>query len=59
VERINYEIENREAIIAAIAAAGKVIVEDIMIDIVDGRHTNCFFMVVDAPPAEVEEKESE
>lgn len=48
--RVNYEIENRDTVSAQLKADGKVIVEDVTIDLVDGRLTNCYFEVIDAPP---------
>lgn len=51
-QRIEYEIENRASVFAQIAADGKVVVEDVTIDLVDGRLTNCFVEVIDAPAAE-------
>ena len=51
--KILYEIENREATIAQIAADGQVIRGDVTIDLDEnGRLTNCYFIADDAPPAE-------
>lgn len=51
VQRIPYRFEDRAAVIAQIEAARKIIVHSALYDLDEnGRHTNCFFEVVDAPP---------
>lgn len=47
MERIDYEIEQRQAVIDQIAARGRTVVEDVTIDLVDGRLANCYFIVED------------
>ena len=49
MERIDYEIENRDATFAALAAAGRQIVEDVTINLVDGVLQTCYCIVQDAP----------
>ena len=51
-QRIEYEIENRASVFEQIEADGKVVVEDVTINLVDGRLTNCFVEVIDAPATE-------
>lgn len=52
MQKIQYEFENREATIAAITEAGQTISNSVMIDLdQNGRPTNCYFEVEDAPPA--------
>ena len=51
-QRIEYEMENRASVFAQIAVDGKVVVEDVTINLVDGRLTKCFVEVIDAPAAE-------
>ena len=48
MERIDYEIEDRQAVMDQIAADGKAVVEDVTINIVDGRLTSCYLLVVEA-----------
>ena len=50
-EKIAYEIEQREEELAQIAAAGKAIMEDVTIDLVGERLSNCYFVVTGAPAA--------
>lgn len=50
MQKIVYEIENRDALFAQLRAGGKAIVEDVTIDFVNGRLINCFVIVDDAPP---------
>ena len=53
MEKRMYEIEERAATLAQIEAEGKTYVADNIIDLDEnGRPTNCYFMVVDAPPPE-------
>lgn len=49
MERVTYEIENRGAVMERIQGSGKVIVNDVTVDIVNGRFTTCYFDVEDAP----------
>ena len=51
IQRVEYAYEQRDATILELSNAGKVIVEDIMINLgMDGVPQTCFFIVVDAPP---------
>ncbi len=47
--RIDYNIEDRDATLAALTAAGRQIVEDVTIDLVDGVLQTCYCIVQDAP----------
>lgn len=49
MQKVYYEIENREEALMQIEAAGKMVVEDVTIDIVGERLSNCYFVVDDAP----------
>lgn len=56
--RIYYEIENRDALFAQLAAEGKEVVSDVTIDLDEnGRLTNCYCEVIDAPPTQDPTKE--
>ena len=51
--RIYYQIENRDALFAQLAAEGKVVVSDTTINLDEnGRLTDCSCEVIDAPPAQ-------
>ena len=47
--RIEYQIEDRGTVIEQINASGMVIVNDVTINLVNGRFATCYFEVVDAP----------
>lgn len=56
---ICYEIENRSDVLSQIAAEGKMILEDATIDLDEnGRLTNCYLTVVDAPANEAADMEA-
>ena len=51
-----YIIEEREAIFTQVSSEGKIVTEDVTIDLDDnGRPTNCYVVVENAPPAEESE----
>ena len=53
MQRIDYEVEDRDTIFAQIASEGKMVREDVTIDLDEnGRLTNCYAIVEDAPPAQ-------
>lgn len=47
MERIKYEYNNRDAVMQDIADGGKLIVEDVLIDLVGGIPQTCYFGVVE------------
>ena len=50
MKKRKYEMENRDAEIAQIAADGNIIIEDVTIDLDENNLlTNCYFMVEDMP----------
>jgi hypothetical protein len=58
-QRINYEIENRETILADIAASGFVIEHDATLyekpeDIAGKRYTECYFVVETDPSPQMD-----
>lgn len=56
-ERIVYEIEDRDVVYAQIIAEDKAVVNDVTIDLDEnGRHTTCYFDVIDAPPPPPEDE---
>lgn len=50
--QINFEVDNLGAMLAQAASDGKIVTKLNITDIVDGRPTNCFVIVEDAPPAQ-------
>lgn len=54
MNRIDYEIENRDALFAQLVIEGKIIIEDVTIDLVDGRLSTCYFIVDDPVEPEVQ-----
>lgn len=53
MEVIRYEIENRDAVAAQLAAEGKIVVSDTTIGLDEnGRLEHCYCEVEDAPPAQ-------
>lgn len=53
VNRIDYQLKNRDAVLAQIAANGQVYVEDVTIDLDEADvPQTCYFLVEDAPPAQ-------
>lgn len=54
MERIDYEIEDRQALMDQLAAENRHVVEDVTINLVDGRLTTCYFIVEDPVEPEVQ-----
>lgn len=52
MERMDYDISVRDALFANLAAAGKIVVEDVTIDLDgNGRLTTCYCIVTNAEEA--------
>jgi hypothetical protein len=52
MERIDYNIEDRDTVLADLAAQGKQMIEDVTINIVDGVLQTCYCIIQDAEVTE-------
>ncbi len=50
--KISYTLENRQEVIEQIMLAGQIIVQDVAITLVAESPTDCYFIVMEAPPAD-------
>ena len=54
MERTDYEIQNRDTVLADLVAQGKQVIEDVTINLVNGVLRDCYCIVENAPQEERE-----
>lgn len=50
MQRYDFTPETREAVLQTVHGDGMAVVQEYMIDIVDGVYGSCYFMAAEAPP---------